>query len=191
MDNMVDGFDNRLIFDTPGIVVKACPNGGVSITDANGNGIKVQAGGTVITLGAGSFVLNTARVTVNLSNAQLLALAVTPVVILPPPGVGKYYHLITVTLKYTFGTIALVSAGTFALGYGTAVPPGSSVDSTPAGNFLTGTVNGLHLAFPGALNSKLYPTAIDNQQIALGISSAITAGDGTLSVVLDYITETF
>jgi hypothetical protein len=163
----------------------------VSTIDFTSNATVGGSGGVAdvaITGGGGGVLIQVATIT--LSSAQILAAAVTPVPVLPAPGAGKFYIVISDIYEYIFGTVQY-SGGSGGLFYGTAMNNqaadfgdegvfGSAVSSIYIGSSLT------------ALGVQ--PTSVqDNVPLVFGINlqngqSPYVGGDGTgVITVLYYV----
>jgi hypothetical protein len=132
--------------------------------------------------------------------AQLLALNTTPIVILPVPAVTTIvgaasplqnvaYVIKSVSTKLNFGTTAFAGGTGLGLWYG-ATPTGSAIISIPPAA-VTATASTLVLDIGPAVPtgySVSPPTLAEGQQVILANSgTALTAGDGTLDVIVEYL----
>src|SRR6266404_430733 len=130
------------------------------------------------------------RITVNLSCAQILALDVTPVLIVPAPGAGNFIRVLNIIEDLTFGTTPYSDVSSSAgLYYG------------DANGF---TVDGVRLSILSEQSSsKVVLNTVENNPIMQGpkdsfvnqpitasaIGGAPTGGDGTIKVTIDYVID--
>jgi len=130
------------------------------------------------------------RVTVNLSSAQILALDVTPVLIVAAPGAGNFIRVLNIIEDLAFGTTPYVDTFSSAgLYYG------------DANGF---TIDGIRLSILSEQSSsKVVLNTVENNPIMQGpavdflnkpitaaaTGGAPTGGDGTIKVTIDYVID--
>lgn len=137
------------------------------------------------------------RTSVPLTSADLLNLQSVEVQLLPNLSGTSFYNIISVMMKYTYGTTAYTIANTdnvFEIRYAVTSP-------TPIYRFLaTGFVDITHdtIMFTqmGSLPTSTAAQAsnIITQDIAVlltGTAPALTVGDGTVEIIVVYTVETF
>jgi len=116
-------------------------------------------------------------VKVSLTSADILALAATPITLIPAQGAGTFIKLIGVTMKlnyvsttYTGGALRIYfsSGGSFIITNNTYTNS-SSVIFTPA--FST---------------TQVFTTGAENDDLIIDAASAVTVGDGSLDIYLTY-----
>jgi len=130
--------------------------------------------------------------TVALTSAQLLALATIPILIAPAPGAGKYLYPISFTLEYLFGGTAYHTPATTNNAFFNWI--GQAINSADApiaftgwGVFIEKTASVLAFGPVGnAANTGIVLANATNQGLQFGIPSALTLGNGTLTVTLVY-----
>lgn len=163
---------------------------------ANSGGATPGASGTVLTSNgpsvAPSYQAPSAGLilknTVTLTAAQILALAETPIIVVPAPAVGFFliemfcmlqYHFVTTPYATVTGNLALqYSPGAVTIGSG-------SVPGTAWADQSVDTYNNI----PNSSPFGLHPTSAqcDNKAIAIFNEGADwTAGDGTIDVTTYY-----
>jgi len=163
------------------------------IGTANGNQLVAlgnSAGGG--NAGRGVYGLQTA--TISLTSAQLLALSVTPVQLLPAPGAGLYYWPIAYAMDYTFGGIAYSVTGHTQdcfITYGN--PPAAATNELVVYNWASATTGiidaALSCLFQGVCGNGLVTTSIaNNAPLVFSAPNAVTLGNGTLKITLTYLT---
>lgn len=124
--------------------------------------------------GGGTEVVKIASVT--LSNAQILDLHNTPVVIVPTPGAGKLVRVLSGTTSSLNNTIAGFG-GPFAISY----LGGNTIISAGVSNILSASsVNTFNLTTPSSNQSS------PNTDVVARASSPITGCDGQLMVIVVY-----
>lgn len=124
---------------------------------------------------------------VTLSSAQLLALKTTPISLLAAPGAGKAIDVISITLRYVFGTTAYtLNAGTFKIFYGTTANAHALVADQSA--LLTNTATKTIVGLPTLVVAADSDANSLNNAIFAGNDGGAnyTLGDGTVNVTLVY-----
>jgi hypothetical protein len=114
---------------------------------------------------------------VSLTSAEILALNATPKVLIAAPGAGKFIRLYNVTMRLNFGTTSY-TGGSIRIKY----PSGGSFIMTNSShtNFSSIIYN------PALSTTQLFTTGAENDSLVLDASSAITNGDGTIDIYLQY-----
>ena len=126
------------------------------------------------------------RQVVTLTNAQVLALNATPVLLLPAPGTGLFYDVLKATLVDENTGTAYASGGVLTVGYGTTAAT-NALASTVAAAFLTSGTTMQEINESGVLNAVLTAANVLNQPIYItNATGAFTTGTGTLKVILEY-----
>jgi len=126
------------------------------------------------------------RVFLTLTSAQLLALLITPVQILPAPGVNFIYNVVNGLFHYRFNTTAytLGGMGSIFITY----PAASTVALAAVAQ--TGLVDQANDAFEQAFCGSETPASSANaldQPLTVNTDTAMTLGDGTLTIQCDYV----
>lgn len=129
---------------------------------------------------------------VNVTSAQLKALPGAPVSLIVAPGANKFISVKSFIFQYRFVTPAYTIGNpdnALPLVYhGTAVIPGSGTAFLVATGFMNQSVN-MVSSFDGSVNAATTQTSIVNLGIDLtltGTTPALTAGNGTLEIVIEY-----
>ena len=123
----------------------------------------------------------------SLTNAQLLALYTTPILLVPSQGTGTLIQLKKYEIDYTFATAATASGGEINAQYGSTTHQGGIVCSQgiPAATLNGLTANGQLMDYPapwGAVN-----TACENVGLYLSAATGVfTTGAGTAKVYTTY-----
>lgn len=137
--------------------------------------------------GQGSDVYTTE--VVEISSAQILAIASTPIELLPAAGEGKYYDVEKVILEFTEGASAYT--GDAIIGVGSPLMFYLEAGSFNGASFISimtpttsalDEVNGVTFAYTTGLNQ---PVNLERW------SGAIADGNGTLRVTINYRLVTF
>jgi hypothetical protein len=126
-------------------------------------------------------------VTITLTSAQLLNMKVTPVQLLPAPGIGKAYCVFTTLSHYRFKTTPYTLAG------------GGTLEIQPSGPgafgifFVSNNVGfldqGADVIISGYGNLQGYDVApYDNMPLTIteNAAAAMSVGDGTVTIVMYY-----
>jgi hypothetical protein len=138
-----------------------------------------------------------AVVTVSLTKAQLLALSVTPIQLVPAPGAGLYLWPIAFLMEYTFHTTAYSSPAHTQdcfITYGN--PPATTENEAMFYNWAnatTGIIEATHSCiYQGVCGSGSLVTlsVATNAPLMFSAPNALTLGDGTLRVMVSYATLT-
>lgn len=132
---------------------------------------------------------------VNISSAQILAMGTSPIVLLPAPGVGKYYQYYGFA-EYTHVTTGYTGLQYFAIVGGTsyqgtvAFNPFSEENNfvefnsaNPVQNYTMGGATTYPMQYKTYLNDNVVATTFDGANPTLG--------DGTLRVIITYTVKTF
>jgi len=125
---------------------------------------------------------------ISLSNAEVLSLHSSPVQLLAAPGAGFMHIVLSAVFVYKYGTTA------FYDGPGPTYIYGSNVNdfwATVGTSFLNGTSDLISNATMQNGGSGIYEadlTEFENQPVNLQSSADPTVGDGTLTVILTYVT---
>lgn len=125
-----------------------------------------------------------ARVT--LSSAQILALATTPVQIVPAQGAGTIIELIGATVVYNFNTTAYAGGGN--VGFAFAPNPAVRLSSQAATVFTNASISTIAF-FPGASGIPTL-SSVTNQALVFSAATAFTTGNGTADVDVWYTVGT-
>jgi hypothetical protein len=123
-------------------------------------------------------------VNVNLSAIEVQSLNTTPIRLVPAPGAGYMHIVLSAVFVYNYGTSAYTGPG---LGY---VYAGNSANfwGNVGNSFLSGTANKISIA---NISNSLYDmplTDFENQPINVTSGGNPTGGDGTLTVIVTYVT---
>jgi hypothetical protein len=130
------------------------------------------------------------QATVTLSSAQLLALHSTPVQIVPAPGVGFYIAPSYYYMQLHFGTVAYAGSGNCSFIYGgyPVVNPTNLLSLYGWAAATSGII--IHTSscqFIGICGEGLVPyTTCGNAAVNFAAPPAVTGGNGTLTIVLNY-----
>jgi len=132
---------------------------------------------------------------VNISSAQILAIDLSPIELLPPAGVNKYYDIESIIIEYTFGTIA------YGAGTGMAIRYDSYPEYDIRLIYMDSPESSVFFVKPESLAkdnqnylfNAMRPTSINTALIfALSNGTNVpTLGDGTLRVKIYHKTITF
>lgn len=120
-----------------------------------------------------------------LTPMQLKAANTSPIMLVAAPGVGK--ALITVSSSYslTYASPAYGGGtGSAGLYYGNA--SGSTSDGTPAGPVLTAT-SSVVSSFNAVVLSAMARANIENKPLVFSCTSALTNGNSSLAVSVNYM----
>jgi hypothetical protein len=126
------------------------------------------------------------RVTV--TAAQLLALKTTPLLLVPPPGLGLALKVSSMALKLLFATTAYtLNAGTLRLFIGTVANAVPIIPDQSA--ILTQVASKIVLGIPTVTSGVQNVALIENQGIFLGNDGTAnyTLGDSPLNVILNHL----
>ena len=152
----------------------------VTLTDEGGGTMQIAASG-------GSSL--TTRVTVVVTSAQLLALAETPINIIPTPGSGKFIDVRGCTFEMKFGTTAYtVTATALALVYHGGDPTMAALAGVSP-SILSQTANAVAVSVETLSDFGIgivAETVVDDVAVDLATDVDPTLGDGTLVVTVDY-----
>jgi hypothetical protein len=132
------------------------------------------------------------QVTVFLTSAQLLALSTAPIQLIAAPGNGLYLFPQYFTMEYTFGGIAYhtqSNKGTCYFTYGN--PPATSGNqvvvygwSDPTSGIIAATESSVFLGVGG---EGLVPVRLaNNAPLMFSAPNALTLGNGTLKITINY-----
>ena len=130
------------------------------------------------------------QATVTLTRAQLLALSTTPIIVIPAPGAGFYIWPQYYTMEYTFGGIAYTGTGNCSLIYGPP-PIVNPTNLITLYNWTAATSGIIHAAFScvfiGLCGEGLTPiTTVNNAAVVFSAANALTLGNGTLNITVNY-----
>ena len=130
------------------------------------------------------------QVTVTLTSAQLLALSTNPITIIPAPGPGMFIFPTYYTMAYHFGTVAYAGSGSCSFIYGPP-PVVNPTNLITLYNWTAATSGIIHNAasctFIGICGEGLTPyTTVNNAAVVFTAPTAITGGDGTIAITLNY-----
>jgi hypothetical protein len=129
------------------------------------------------------------KIKVSLTSAQVLALLVTPIQLLPAPGVGKFIVPVAVTFEYVFETTPYTSTATLAVYPANSNPSTEQWFTADTHNFLTLSTSAIAQGAQAQLTTVGYPVnSALNVNLAAG--GSISLGDGTLNVYVTYTVET-
>jgi hypothetical protein len=148
------------------------------------------ADGTTQTTAATSTPSVFKQVSVTLTSAQLLALSTTPITIVTAPGAGFFIFPTYYTMEYHFGTTAYAGSGSCSFIYGP--PPVVNPTNLLTLYNWTAATSGIIKAaascgFIGICGEGLTPyTTMNNAAVVFTAPTAITGGNGTLTITLNY-----
>jgi hypothetical protein len=130
------------------------------------------------------------QVTVTLTSAQLLALSTIPITVIPAPGVGFYIFPQDYTMEYTFGGTAYAGTGNCSFIFGPP-PVVNPTNLITLYNWTAATSGIIHAAFScvfiGICGEGLTPiTSINNAAVVFTAPNALTLGNGTLKITINY-----
>lgn len=130
------------------------------------------------------------QATVTLTSAQLLALSTTPITVIPAPGAGFYIFPQYYTMEYTFGGIAYSGTGNCSFIFGPP-PVVNPTNLITLYNWTAATSGIIHAAFSctfiGICGEGLTPiTTINNAAVVFTAPNALTLGNGTLKITVNY-----
>lgn len=126
----------------------------------------------------------------SVTSAQLLALDVTPISLVPAAGAGTVVIVDEIIYEYTFVSVAYTAGSIGGIFYGTPVGFSNSAGQFDAA-LTTNTSSCLKVA-PATMLASVYPrTTVENQPILYGAPSATgygpyVGGDGTMIVTVVY-----
>lgn len=177
-------------------------NGYFLETDASGNAswaavpqntVTITGAGTTTVTGTyPNFTINTPNViytqTLSLTSAQILSLNTVPVLAIPSVS-GYSILVLSAAVKFTFVTTAYAGTNPFIL-YAASQPEavGSAQLATP--NSAVTFVNTRSLKFTasgGSAPTTSQSTIVQNDNINVGTTGAITTGDGTAYIIIQYL----
>jgi hypothetical protein len=136
--------------------------------------------------GVGTFL----QATVTLTSAQLLALSTTPITLVPAPPAGFYIAPSYFYMQYHFGGTAYSGSGDCYFIYGP--PPEVNPTNLIALYAWLAATSGILKAsasctFIGICGEGLTPyTTVNNAAVVFTAPTAITGGNGTLTITLNY-----
>lgn len=146
------------------------------------------------------FVLSTAtdaagfvETEVNVSSAQILAMGVTPIELLPASGAGTYYVFDSIVLEYTHNTTAYTTA-TPALYFDGAFYGNVKPDLITSGlNLISISRTPTTDTFVDTNTYVLLPSVAQNTALTITTWDGLnpTLGDGTIKAKIKYKIETF
>lgn len=113
--------------------------------------------------------------TVSLTAAQLAALDVTPITLVPAPGANRIITVLGVALAYKFVTIAYQGAGGGALSFKYAGAAADKVAADVSG-LVTGAASGFFYEAGLLLGNVAILPGDDNQAVLLTTSNTLNAG---------------
>lgn len=121
------------------------------------------------------------KATVTLSSADILALHTTPITAVAAPGAGKWINVHRASGYYNFGTVDYV----------VTVVPRMAYDGQTAGLVQVGAIDyGQDSIYSVAVSLDDFATVYVNKAVVVMCDgSAITTGDGTLTVTVWYTVE--
>jgi hypothetical protein len=152
------------------------------------NGVTFPDSTVQTTAAAGASVFQ--QVSVTLTSAQLLALSTTPITLVPAPGPGFYVFPTYFTMQYHFGGTAYAGSGDCYFIYGP--PPEVNPTNLLMVYLWTAATSGIIKAaasctFIGICGEGLTPyTSVGNEPVVFTAPTAITGGNGTLTITLNY-----
>ncbi len=142
--------------------------------------------GAQLYVSAGSGIWNSAVIKAHarvvLTQAQILALNTTPIPIIPAPGASTIITIDSWAAALNFGTSAY-SAVAMSLNYINAAGPPTGVGPSSA---LVSATTTSYQNGRGSTVSAVASTLVVNEAIVVTAASAITGGDGTLSIDVWY-----
>jgi len=121
---------------------------------------------------------------VHLTSAQILALNVTPILLIAAPGAGLTLDLVSAMYKFNYLTTTYVCIGNCLI-YSTSlgIAAGSALSSDV--NIITSTVSRKkRVAFQTVSNPN--SNMVANDSISIALTGAATVGDGTIDLYLFY-----
>lgn len=136
--------------------------------------------------GGGNSGASIQTATLSLTSDEILALDIIPIQIIAAPGVGKVIIAVNVFWDYTFGTVDYAGANP-DLFYG--VTNDSSLEMNVGINF-SGYTDDLISWFGYPATASVVSTLLDDVAIYVGTSGDIIDGDGSLKVIVNYMTIT-
>ncbi len=131
-------------------------------------------------------------VTVTLTAAQLLALNTTPILLVAAPGAGKFIFPQSFVIELIFGTVAystpLSTNNAFINWVGQGINSTNAPIAIPGwGVFIKSAFSALLFGSVGNAAATAITTASAiNQGLQFGIPNALTLGNGTMKVTLNY-----
>jgi hypothetical protein len=150
------------------------------IAAAKATGHNLALGTTAGTVAEGSNAVVTTKI--SLSSAEILALNATPKLLLPAPGAGKYYEIISATGSLTFATAAYASFLQLQIYFNGA---GLVIGSNSA--ILSSTANRIGGIIKSAISGASATQYLENTAIYCNVSGGNpTAGGGSLDLYLSY-----
>lgn len=193
-----DGYTLTMLSGLPAWQPGSSGPGSITVTDGTttvSNVTKLLFGSeTVYDLGAGEVqiggtppVEDFMQVTMTLSSADLLALSVTPIEVLPTPGPGKALVVVQSLYISTFGTTPYTGGTDAGLYFGD--PANGQLADGGTGTGLTQSSN--YSIWGGSLypGEGDYAGSPENLAINVGApTSALVGGDGSVDLVVVYVT---
>lgn len=181
----------------PALQVDGTPNADQSLLNlVAGTGITVTdegAGAVSIAASGGPPPLTLQKATITLTAAQILALNVTPVELVPAPGSGLYIVPWRIVIEFTHVTTAYTIVGTDNGGLivgGANNTIGSSWESAPSawGGFIDQFNSQLTLGVDD--DNDIEVSTVVNQPLNVFSTNLLQGGDGTLTYNVYYTIET-
>lgn len=127
-------------------------------------------------------------VKIDLSSAQILAINSTPITIASAISAGYAFMLNSIAWRFTYGSIQYAGGGS-GIAVHCSTKPASSAFMVVSAAVLTAAAN--RSGGTAVSSGSGGDVIVENDDIVLGATTAFTAGDGTLSVWVNYSIITY
>ena len=125
------------------------------------------------------------KAVVSISSAQILAMNVTPVVVIPAPGPGLVIVPITAYIVYNFKTTAYASAASNWLTTFNGNVGNLALSTQSINVVLTAGTSEVRQGFTQGSSILTFASCV-NLPVTVSLSSAATLGDGTITFTIYY-----
>lgn len=155
-----------------------------TLTVETGNGTPLAQAGSSGGGGGGGVTIQTA--TVEITSAQLLNCATSPITIVAAPGSGKIIVPVAIIDNFKYVSAPYTTDGSDAVYYGSASGLGAAI-ANPSINGLASSQITMEVL---NINTPVAPTELINQAVVFTDTTNPTGGDGMLGISFSYIVVT-